>query len=123
MTDDVTAIARRSNRWWAIEVPQIPGLFTQVRRLDQVETQVRAAAETLGIDVGAIRVEPELQVQEGDLLESVRAARSEAKSAQERSSKLTRQLIATLRDQGLTIRDIAAIAGISPQRVSAIQQN
>ncbi len=26
---DVTAIAERSDSWWAIEIPEIPGLFTQ----------------------------------------------------------------------------------------------
>ena len=35
------AIARRVGGWWAIEVPEVPGAFTQTRRLDQVDTMAR----------------------------------------------------------------------------------
>lgn len=51
---NTTAICRRANGWWAVEVPGIPGLFTQVRRLDQVETMVRDAADMLGVEVGDV---------------------------------------------------------------------
>ena len=36
----LTAKAQRSDKWWAIEVPEIPGLFTLARRLDQVAEMV-----------------------------------------------------------------------------------
>lgn len=32
------AHAVRSGNWWAIDVPDVPGAFTQVRRLDQAES-------------------------------------------------------------------------------------
>ena len=44
----VTANAVRSGNWWAIEVPEIPGLFTQARRLDQAASMVQDAATLLG---------------------------------------------------------------------------
>jgi len=39
----VTATARRSEGWWAIEVTGVPGgpFHTQTRRLDQVEAMVK----------------------------------------------------------------------------------
>ena len=40
----LTAKVERSGKWWAIEVPELPGLFTQARRLDQVAAMVREAA-------------------------------------------------------------------------------
>ena len=44
---NVNAIAVQSGDWWAIEVPEIPGLFTQVRRLDEAPRMVRDAAALL----------------------------------------------------------------------------
>ncbi len=37
------AHAARSGRWWAVEVPDVPGVFTQTRRLDQVAPAAREA--------------------------------------------------------------------------------
>ena len=34
---NVTAAAERSDGRWSVEVPEIPGLFTQTRRLDQID--------------------------------------------------------------------------------------
>jgi len=47
MTKRLTAEATRSGGQWAIEVPEIPGLFTQAKRLDQVELTARQAASDL----------------------------------------------------------------------------
>ena len=33
---EVTAVCRRSGNWWAVEIPEVEGAFTQARRLDQV---------------------------------------------------------------------------------------
>lgn len=57
---DVTAIAERSDGWWAVEVPEIPGLFTQARRLDQIDGMVRDAARMLDREIGDVKVEPRL---------------------------------------------------------------
>ena len=48
-TVDATAVCTRSGGWWAVEVPEIPGLFTQARRLDQVEDMVRDAATVTSV--------------------------------------------------------------------------
>lgn len=47
MTSTLTARCARSDGWWAIDVPEVPGLFTQARRLDQVATAVLDAAALL----------------------------------------------------------------------------
>jgi predicted RNase H-like HicB family nuclease/bifunctional DNA-binding transcriptional regulator/antitoxin component of YhaV-PrlF toxin-antitoxin module len=36
-------IATREGGWWSIEVPEIPGVFSQARRLDQAEYMARDA--------------------------------------------------------------------------------
>lgn len=52
----VTATATRSEDWWAIEVPEIPGLFTQAKRLEEVPELVRDAAALLGASVDEVVV-------------------------------------------------------------------
>lgn len=53
-----TANATRQGGWWAIEVREIPGLFTQARRLEQVPEMVIDAAATLGHAVEDVEVVP-----------------------------------------------------------------
>ena len=60
MAIDVTARVTRSNGWWAISVLEIPGLFTQAKRLDQVERMVLDAASLLNKDVSHVEVVPVL---------------------------------------------------------------
>ena len=47
MTTTLTARSTRSGGWWAVEVPEVQGLFTQARRLDQVTAAVLDAAALL----------------------------------------------------------------------------
>ena len=48
-----TARCERSGRWWAVHVPEINGVRTQARRLDQVEAMARDAI------AGALDVPPD----------------------------------------------------------------
>lgn len=52
----VTAHITRSGRWWAIEVPDVPGLHTQARRRDQIEAMVIDAGAALGIEITEVTV-------------------------------------------------------------------
>jgi hypothetical protein len=47
MTSTVTARCTASDGWWAVEVPEVQGLFTQVRRLEEVPVVVLDAAVLL----------------------------------------------------------------------------
>lgn len=117
---NVTATAERSGGWWAVEVPEIPGLFTQARRLDQIDAMVRDAAGMLGREVGTVTVEPKLSEQDERMLAELLDARRQASEAQSRASSLTRAIVDALRAQGMTVRDVADIIGVTPQRVSAL---
>lgn len=116
----VTALATRSDDWWAVEVSEIPGLFTQVRRLDQVEAMVKDAAATLGKKVDAVRVEPQFSSEEIAELERLESVRRKANAAQAEASNITRQTVSMLRNRGLTVRDVAHMVGLTPQRVSML---
>lgn len=121
MSKDVTVRCERSDGWWAVEVPELPGLFTQARRLDQVAGMVRDAARMLDVKVGEVNVEPVMDEATARLLCELFDAKGEAKAAQERASKIMRETVSMLRSDGLTVRDVAAVTGVSPQRVSALQ--
>lgn len=123
MAKDVTARVTRSEGWWAISVEEIPGLFTQARRLDQVANMVRDAASLLGVEVGAVEVLPVLDSDSQRMLEELEAARREAEEKQRISSGLTREVIRRLREEGLTLRDIASLMGLSQQRVAVLSKD
>ena len=123
MAKDVTARVTRSDGWWAISVDEIPGLFTQARRLDQVADMVREAGSLLGVDVGAVEVAPILDSDSQRMLEELEAARKEAEEKQRISSGLTREVIRRFRDEGLTLRDIASLVGLSQQRVAVLSKD
>ena len=117
----VTAIARRCDGWWAIEVPEIPGLFTQVRRLDQVAAMVKDAAATLNVKVNGVKVTPKLSEQDELMLQHMLDAKSAAIKTQEEASMLMRETVRLLRNQGLTVRDVAELTGVTPQRISSLK--
>lgn len=120
---NVTARATRSNKWWAIDVPEIPGLFTQARRLDQVEAMVKDAAKILDYNIESVTVEPVLTQAETEMLMSLTEAKAQANQAQNLASNLMRTTVATLHNEGMTMRDVAQLIGITPQRVSALTRN
>lgn len=103
-----------------MEVPEIPGLFTQTRRLDQIDAMVRNAAGMLDREIGTVTVEPKLPERDERMLAELLDARRRASEAQSRASSLTRDAVGVLRSQGMTVRDIAAVIGVTPQRVSAL---
>jgi len=118
-----TARARRSGAWWAIDVPELPGVYSQARRLDRVEAMARGAiALFLHVDPATldIRVETNLP---GDLRRDVDAVgrlRAEADRLQAESSGAMRHLTHELQGRGLSVRDAAAILGILHQRASQL---
>ena len=123
MAKDVTARVTRSEGRWAISVEEIPGLFTQARRLDQVANMVCDAASLLGVEVGTVDVQPVLDSDSQRMLEELEAARREAEEKQRISSGLTREVIRRFRDEGLTLRDIASLIGLSQQRVAVLSKD
>lgn len=114
-----TAVCRRSGAWWAISIPEIKGLHTQVRRLDQAADMARdAIALMLDVDPATVEVEvvPEVPAPVEDALAARRAAREAERAAEARTAAAVRQLL----DEGYTIRDIGRMLGLSPQRISQI---
>ena len=116
--------AVRSGDWWSITVPELSGVFSQAKRLDQVEQSAREAiammldiaeAEVCSLEV---HVTPPATVVEvlkrlGDFVATANEATDAATAARREAAQL-------LRDEGLPIRDVGELIGVSHQRVSQI---
>ncbi|MEO8816322.1 MAG: hypothetical protein ABI307_07015 [Mycobacterium sp.] len=121
----VTAKATRSGRWWAVEVPEVEGAFTQARRLDQVPAMVADAVHLLtGVPVEEIEVSiGDVDLGDPQVLAQAREARERVTAAarsQEDAARASRRAVARLRARGLSVRDVGVILGVSPQRVSQL---
>jgi len=122
----VTAKVTRSGEWWAVEVPEVPGVFTQAKRLAQVPEMVRDAV-ALMVDVDEDSVEVgEIQTHISGAVDEYLAHARELSEAAERASReaseCKRRLVAELRErEHLTVRDVGTLLEISPQRVSQLE--
>jgi hypothetical protein len=116
-------MAERSGGWWAVRVRELPGVFTQARRLDQVESMVRDAlaayldTDPRSFEVGLVEVLPDAMAEE---VRRARQARERASRTQADADTALRKAAAGLVRGGLTVRDVGRVLGISPQRVSQL---
>jgi hypothetical protein len=116
--------ARRVGDWWAIDVPEVPRIHTQARRLAQVEGMARDAIALLldvpedSFDVVVRPVLPErLKVD----VERVRRLRDEAEAKQREATAASTKAVIDLSSKArLTVRDIGQILGMSHQRVDQL---
>jgi predicted RNase H-like HicB family nuclease len=119
--------AVRSGRWWAIDVPELRGVFSQARRLDQVEFMAReviALMLNVSEDSFDITVEPDLDSL-GGVREAIEAAireRERANAAQDAASTAMRHAVSEVRASGYTSRDAGLLLGVSNQRISQIER-
>ncbi|MGL4178020.1 MAG: antitoxin HicB [Dermatophilaceae bacterium] len=113
--------ATRSGDWWAVEATHAgQPVYTQARRLDQIETMVRDAFVTLGLDIADEPVDVVPTIEGADLARRAREASKSAVEAAATASESMRKAVEGLQSQGLPVRDVAVMLGISPQRVSQI---
>ena len=120
----VKTYAVRVVRWergWELHVPGVG--VTQSHGLKDAH---RMAADYIrimtGSDPGRDCLSLEIEIG-GDLDELVQSARqhvTEAADAQKAAAEESRKVARRLKDIGLTGRDIAAVLGVSPQRVSQL---
>jgi predicted RNase H-like HicB family nuclease len=112
--------------WWIIEVPEVPGVTSEARRLDQVAAMAAdAIAVALDTDPASVTVEvcPQLDPRRRELVEHFAhdsQAAEDARGAAAQAAAQVRSDVAALIGTGLTAREVAHLLGISPQRVSQL---
>lgn len=115
------AIVTRDDRWWMVHVPEIGGL-TQARRLGEAKAMACSLiAVTLDIPTDSFEVEVEVEkvgsVQVAERAARLRAARETATRIEREVQSDTESLARDLASQGVPLRDIGDILGVSYQRV------
>lgn len=124
MTDAYRVVARRVGNWWALEVPDLPGVFSQVRRLDKADDAAREAI-ALRLDVEsedvAVTVEPELPDVARRALAEVERAKQAAQEAAD-AERAAMQEAADVLTRELSQRDAGRILGVSFQRIGQLKK-
>ena len=118
-----TVHATRSGRWWSITIDEDPRAQTQARRLDQVEDVARSVL----IDTEMLAPNEPVAftvVTRTDNLDDLRrkavAAKQAAADASEEASKAAREFARNAAAQGLPLRDIGAMLGVTHQRAQQL---
>ena len=116
------ATARRQGKWWVIEIPEL-GQTSQARTVAEVQEMATDLAAVIR-DVDPSEVQVNVSVDTPELPEATwRQAREKTHQAQQltrEAAAASREVVTSLRSSGYTLRDIAAILGISHQRVSQL---
>lgn len=118
-----TARAHRSGRWWGIDVPELRGVFTQAKRLDQVEEMARDAIGLfldVPLDSFEVNVQPVLSPDVRLVVDDAITARRDLLEQQAAAAAKSRQAVQKLVALGLPLRDIGAVLEISYQRAGQL---
>ena len=116
-------VAKRSDRWWGLTVPDVPGVVSQVRSLRQADEYAReAVAFVLGVEPNSFDFVLRFEVPgiPGDAVEKTRESIVVAEQVQRDAAARSRRLARDLKAAGLSGADAAAVLGVSPQRVSQL---
>jgi|TARA_B110000305_G_scaffold37322_1_gene37653 hypothetical protein len=119
---EVKAECERKAGTWRVRVPELDNLLISSKRLDLAAEQIKDLVhEYRGVDRCEVVVKIETKMP-GIIcdLENAQAKMREANRLQEESSREVREVVARLRTEGLSMRDIGVLLQISPQRVAQL---
>jgi predicted RNase H-like HicB family nuclease len=123
MRSSYTVSAERHGDWWAITVDELRGVFSQARRLTQVESMARDAIALfleVPTDSFGLSVREKLTPDAERVVAAAKEARAAAIAHQEVASERSRAAARTLAEQGLPQRDIGRLLDLSHQRVAQL---
>lgn len=122
-----SAKAIRSGDWWAITIPELKGVHSQARRLDQAEAMAREAISLfrdMPPDSFEVNVIPVLPAPVQADVDRARTVRGEADDLQREATTATARAVRELvKESKLTVREAGQILGISHQRVAQLLQS
>jgi len=119
---EIKALCERQNDGWLVAVPELDNYRMTSKRLDKATEQIKQlAAKFTGTDKCEIVVKVEA-VMPGIIcdIEAAQNKMQEANRLQEEASAEIRNVVSRMRDEGLTMRDIAVLLGVTPQRVAQL---
>lgn len=124
-TRNVYAVsAERDGSHWFLRVDDVPGVFSQVRRLDQAEGMARDAIAAFldipadGFDIAvAVMLPPDLRQDVADVVDLRDAIDRTEREYAQRTRRLATRLV---QGEGMTVREAGRVLGLSYQRVSQL---
>jgi predicted RNase H-like HicB family nuclease/DNA-binding CsgD family transcriptional regulator len=125
--DTYRVVVTREDGQWLADVPSLEGAHTYARSLPSLDQAVREvvvlAADLPDEAIPALRLDYEYHTGDANLdttAREVRQLRREAEELAAAAAARTSRAAAELVARGLSVRDVAALLGISPQRVSQL---
>lgn len=119
---EIKARAERLDDGWLISVPSLGNYKTTTKRLDKATQQIQVLAEKINgkskCDI-VVKVEAVMP----GIICDIKAAQIKMRKAeklQEEASVEIRDVVSRMREEGLTMRDIAILLGVTPQRVAQL---
>ena len=123
-TKTYTLEARRSGSWWALTVAELPGVHSQVRRLEHAAAMIiDAIALAFSVDPAAVRIYgpiPIVNPDVDDLLHETLEHRRQLAKLRIDVDSLTRKLAQDMASEGIPVRDIATALDISFQHAAKL---
>lgn len=115
---------RKAGQWW-VKVPALDNLMISSRRLDLAAEQIKdIISEKEGVERCDVILKVETTIP-GIMcdLEAAQEKMRESLRLQEEASREVRDVVARLRTEGLSMRDIGVLLKISPQRVAQLTES
>ena len=115
---------RKAGQWW-VKVPALDDLMISSKRLDLAAEQIKdLISEREGIERCDVILKVETTIP--GIMCDLDAAQEKMRTAlrmQDEASKEIRDVVARLRSEGLSMRDIGVLPRISPQRVAQLAES
>ena len=120
---ELEVVCERTADGWNVDVAALDNLHTKTKRLDKVREQVLDLAKGHELTAGNCDLVIKIVAKMPGIIcdiESAQQKMREASRLQEEASSEIRDVVARMRDEGLTMRDIAVLLGVTPQRVAQL---
>jgi hypothetical protein len=118
----ISVQCERQGENWLVSAPELNNFTTIARRLDKAKDLVESRArEIYGNQLCDVVVKVNADMP--GIICDIEAAQQkmlEASRLQEEASSEIRDVVQRMRRQGLTMRDIAVLLGVTPQRVAQL---
>jgi hypothetical protein len=120
---DLEVVCERTADGWNVDVAALGNLHTKTKRLDKVREHVLELAKDHEVSAGNCELVIKIVAKMPGIIcdiDSAQAKMREAARLQEEASAEIRDVVSRMRDEGLTLRDIAVLLGVTPQRVAQL---
>lgn len=128
--DVYEVVVTREDAFWLADVPELEGAHTYSRTLAGLDRAVREvvvlAADRPDDDMPLLRLDYHYRTGEPQLDDDateVRALRAQADELSVAASSRTSRVAEGLVARGFSVRDVAVILGVSPQRISQLTRS